>query len=135
MFAWLDVILTPTGHVTFKPYTIISYRIERKAGVQNAPMAKGDSTWEIKLGRQIRTYRLKRGLTQQEAADLMRCPMRWWQTLEKGRNTSVDTLMRVSGVLNVPVWKLLKWDTASVRPTKRTGLSAKVTARVNNSHL
>jgi len=74
-------------------------------------MAKSVHTsWEKKLGKTIRAYRLQKGLTQQEAADEMRCPMRWWQSLEAGRNTSIDTLLRVAAVLKVPIWKLLKWD-------------------------
>jgi len=64
--------------------------------------------WEKRLGEAIRTHRKKRGLTLQQAADQYGCNLRWWQALEAGRNTSIDVLMRVSKVVKVDVWKLLK---------------------------
>jgi transcriptional regulator with XRE-family HTH domain len=64
--------------------------------------------WARALGRAIRLGRLRRRLTQQEAADRYGCSLRWWQSLERGRNVSVLVLHRIGRVLDVPAWKLLK---------------------------
>jgi transcriptional regulator with XRE-family HTH domain len=61
-----------------------------------------------KLGKAIRYFREKKGLTQQQAADSYGCTLRWWQTMEYGTNISLNIMTKVSKVLSIPRWKLLK---------------------------
>jgi transcriptional regulator with XRE-family HTH domain len=65
--------------------------------------------WEPKLGQAIKQGRKNRQLTQQEAADLYGCSLRWWQTLEQGQNVSVDVLLKIAKLLKIEAWQLLKW--------------------------
>jgi transcriptional regulator with XRE-family HTH domain len=64
---------------------------------------------EKNLGEKITLFRLKKGLTQQKAADLYGCSLRWWQAIERGRNVSLFVLAKVAKVLTVEVWTLLKF--------------------------
>jgi transcriptional regulator with XRE-family HTH domain len=72
-------------------------------------LAMDQTPWEPKLGHAIRRQRIKRRLTQQAAADLYGCSLRWWQVLEQGRNVSVDVLLKIAKLLKVKPWQLLKW--------------------------
>ena len=63
--------------------------------------------WE-RLGKSIRTARKAKGLTLQEAADRYGASLRWWQRLERGRNVSLDGLLRIAKALGVSASKLLQ---------------------------
>jgi transcriptional regulator with XRE-family HTH domain len=62
---------------------------------------------EKNLGLRITHLRIKRGMTQQRAADLYGCSLRWWQAVERGRNISLFVMAKVAKVLSVEVWRLL----------------------------
>ncbi len=59
----------------------------------------------------IRKARLKKGLSQEEASELIGLPLRTYQILEsehaKHTNPSLETIMQVSRKLEIPVGKLL----------------------------
>ena len=61
------------------------------------------------MGRTIRDYRLKKGLTQQQAADQYGCTLRYWQFLEQGQNVSLRAILKLAKVLGVKPPKLLEW--------------------------
>ena len=61
-----------------------------------------------KLGKNIRGFRGKKGLTQQRAANIYGCSLRWWQVLEQGTNVSVIILTKIAKVLGIQNWELLK---------------------------
>ena len=63
---------------------------------------------EKNLGLKILHFRQRQGMTQQQAAELYGCSLRWWQKVEQGRNISVFVLSKVGTVLSVESWKLLK---------------------------
>jgi len=63
---------------------------------------------EKALGRKIRFYRLKNGMTQQRSANSYGCSLRWWQSIEAGKSISVKTLNRIGKTLRVEVWELMK---------------------------
>jgi len=63
---------------------------------------------EWKFGKKICQYRKKKALSQQEAADLYGCSLRWWQEVERGRNISLLVLFKVAEILGVEAWMLLK---------------------------
>lgn len=67
------------------------------------------NAWKKKLGKNIKSFRLKKGLTQEEAAELYDCSLRGWQRFERGVNTEVASLVRIAKVLRVKVSKLVKW--------------------------
>jgi len=58
-------------------------------------------SWEKQLGGAIRHHRLRKGLTQEKASEIYGCSLRWWQTLEQGRNVSVKVLLKIGGMLGV----------------------------------
>jgi transcriptional regulator with XRE-family HTH domain len=59
----------------------------------------------------IRKARLKKRLSQEETAELLGLPLRTYQILEmehaKRTNPSLETIMRISGQLEIPVGRLL----------------------------
>jgi len=63
--------------------------------------------WERRLGRTIRRYRMKKGMTLQKAADAYGRSLRHWQFLEHGMAINVKTLRRIAVVLGVKPSKLL----------------------------
>jgi len=64
--------------------------------------------WPKTLGRNIREYRKKAGLTQQETADRYGCALRRWQGLEQGRAVTLRVLIKVAEVLGVSASRLMK---------------------------
>ncbi len=77
----------------------------QKASLKKAP----DHSWKKLLGGSIRKHRIKKGLTQQTAANFYGCSLRRWQQLEMGTNISVKTLLLIAKVLLVKPWLLLRW--------------------------
>ena len=63
---------------------------------------------ERKVGQNIRVLRQKKGMTLQEAADEFGCVLRAWQKFETGKNIELYTIGRISKVLGVQPWQLLK---------------------------
>jgi transcriptional regulator with XRE-family HTH domain len=65
--------------------------------------------WEMKVGRNIRKYRVKRGHTLQQAADQFGCALRTWQRFEEGTNNfELYTIIRIAKVLKIQPWRLWK---------------------------
>jgi len=62
---------------------------------------------EKHLGRKIKNRRFRLGLTQQEAADAYGCSLRWWQSLESGRNVTLHILYQIAAVLKMNAWQLI----------------------------
>ncbi len=64
----------------------------------------------------IRKARLKKGLSQEEASELIGLPLRTYQILEsenaKRTNPSLETIMQVSTQLQIPIAKLLALPSA-----------------------
>ena len=67
----------------------------------------------------IRKARFKKKLSQEEAAELISIPLRTYQILEGERaqrtNPTLETIMRVSSQLDIPVGKLLALPTDKER--------------------
>ena len=65
----------------------------------------------LELARQLRKFRKKLDLTQEEAAERSGLDARYYQRLESRRPNAVkiDTLDRLAKGLKVPVWKLLQF--------------------------
>ncbi len=61
-----------------------------------------------RLGKNMKAYRKKRGLTQEEAAFRSRLGYKRWQRLESGRsNTTLLTLGKIAAVLRTDIQKLV----------------------------
>ncbi len=65
----------------------------------------------IQLARQLRRFRMKYGLTQEETAERLEMDTRDYQRLEsrKPRAVRIDTLDRLAKAFDMPLWKLLKF--------------------------
>jgi len=65
----------------------------------------------LQLATRLRQLRIKKGLTQEKAAELIGLDLRNYQRMEskKPRATRIDTLDRVAEAFNIPLWKLLKF--------------------------
>lgn len=62
--------------------------------------------WQI--GRNIRFYRNRFGLTQKEVCALMNCDRRFYQRIEVGKaRTTVNTLSRISGIFSTSIHELI----------------------------
>jgi len=64
--------------------------------------------WVQKLGKTIRRYRMKRGLTLQQAADAFGCTLHRWQHFEAGEPLKIRTLLKIAAVVRASGWRLLK---------------------------
>lgn len=65
--------------------------------------------WRANVGKTIRYYRKKKGLTSRQASEKYDCAERTWAQMEAGtENLSLDTLQKISRVLGVPAWRLLQ---------------------------
>lgn len=67
-----------------------------------------DKPWRHRLGQKIRSYRIKKGLTLQQAADAYGIARQNWSRFEAGQNMGVDSLVKVAKLLGVEAWRLLK---------------------------
>jgi len=65
----------------------------------------------LKLAKRLRQLRVKKGLTQEKAAELIGLDLRNYQRMEskKPRATRIDTLDRIAEAFDIPLWKLLKF--------------------------
>lgn len=65
------------------------------------------------LGARLRAARLATGLSQEAVARATGIPYRRYQRLESGTiNTTIKTLVRVAGALEVDVWELVSGRSA-----------------------
>ena len=65
----------------------------------------------LALARRLRQLRLKKGYTQEQAAERADLDIRYYQRLESKNPNAVkiDTLERLAKGLGVPVWKLVQF--------------------------
>lgn len=71
------------------------------------------------LAANVRALRVRRGLTQEAAAEAARVELRYWQKIEAAvTGVSLDVLVRVADVLEVEVPRLLR---AAKLPKVRRG--------------
>ena len=68
----------------------------------------GREVWKKQLGRNIGLYRKKRGLTQEQAAELYDCSLRAWQRWERGVNMEIVSLIKIARIVAVKPSKLLE---------------------------
>ena len=72
----------------------------------------------LQVGTNIRTVRLRRGLTQRAVADLAGVSVRWLSDVERGgagTGVRVDQLVRLAAVLNVEAPDLLSDRPEAIR--------------------
>jgi len=67
-----------------------------------------DQSWKRQLGKTIKRYRIEKGLTQEEAAERYGCTLRWLARLKRGRNVSVEILLRIGKTVGAKDSKLLE---------------------------
>ncbi len=60
-----------------------------------------------KIGKRIREERINRGLTQEQLAEQADISLNFMSLIENGKNMSVQTLLKISVALDVPVDSLL----------------------------
>jgi transcriptional regulator with XRE-family HTH domain len=70
------------------------------------------------VGRRIAEARQALGLTQQEAAERLRMPLKNLQRYEAGSNLTIRTLVRVAGGLGVSTKSLFEEPALRVRPRR-----------------
>lgn len=71
--------------------------------------AKPRSAEAVKLGETIRRRRLAINVSQDEFADMARMHRSYVGFVERGtQNVTLDTMMRISAALKVPLWTLFK---------------------------
>ena len=65
----------------------------------------------LQLARQLRGFRNKLDLTQEEMAEKVGMDIRYYQRIEsqKPYAVKIDTIDRLAKALNIPAWKLLKF--------------------------
>lgn len=66
------------------------------------------------LGVKIKEYRIKKGITQAELAKLIDTTMQNVSQYERGiRKPKIETLQKIAAALDVDVYSIADWDTAS----------------------
>jgi len=66
------------------------------------------SLWRV-FGTNLKAWRVRRGLTQEEAAHRCHGPYKRWQEMEAGRvKTTLTTLARIAHALRLPPADLLR---------------------------
>lgn len=93
----VDICDALGGEIT--PNDLLGY--ERPKPANGVPFKR-------QMGRTIRDYRLRSGLTQQKAADKYGCTLRYWQFLEQGQNISIKAILKLAKVFDVKPSKLLE---------------------------
>jgi len=82
---------------------------------------------QIELGKRIRTFRKRQGLTQEEMAE--RCDLHWTYIggLERGeRNPTLTTLQRVAAGLNVGINELIDPQLSPSVPNEQNNKEARL---------
>lgn len=65
----------------------------------------------IKFGIRLKYYRLLKGLTQEQMAELLNVDAHYISDIERGtRNITFKTLFRIADALDVEIYKLFKFD-------------------------
>lgn len=66
----------------------------------------------LQLAAQLRRLRKEKNLTQEAMAERVGIDIRYYQRIESGKPNAVkiDTLEKLAKALNIPVWKLLRFQ-------------------------
>ena len=79
---------------------------------------RSSGEWEIELGRQIRTLRLRQDLDQQQLADRAGIALNAVKNLESGKGATLRSLARVLRVLNRADWLGALAPAVSISPVQ-----------------
>lgn len=81
-------------------------------------MLTTSDAWEVELGRQIRTLRLRQNLDQHELADQAGIALNAVKNLERGKGATLRSLIQVLRVLNRIDWLRVLAPAVSISPVQ-----------------
>lgn len=81
-------------------------------------MLKVSEEWEVELGSQIRALRLRQDLDQQQVADRAGIGLNAVKNLERGKGSTLRSLIQVLGVLNRVDWLRALAPAVSISPVQ-----------------
>jgi transcriptional regulator with XRE-family HTH domain len=82
------------------------------------PVMRASDEWEVELGRQIRSLRLRQDLDQQQLADRAGIALNAVKNLERGKGATLRSLIQVLRVLNRVDWLRALAPPVSISPVQ-----------------